>query len=304
MNSFLNKKQFISLLVLLALILVLPLALLLTRQKQEIRKKAAGTGVIQVRLTPASTTLKPVDTLPTTLTATLTNNSDQTKNIRVAGVEFKFDPSAFDVSGISCGSALSSSAFKDIVSNRIRLVCYVPPGATGPSAPLAIAAGASIDLGSFQVVLKAGAASGTYTFSPRPSDGGRTNIPEEGTLTDLSDEGTPATIIVAGEVTGTPTPTSTQAPTPTPTTGQVTPTPTSTIPPGECPNGDTGNLNCDNQGKINIFDLAILLGRWSPDGPVPTPLPTHRSADIAPPANPDGKIDILDLGRLLGHWND
>ncbi len=288
MNSFLNKKQFISLLVLLALILVLPLALLLTKQKQEVRKEAAGTGVIQVRLTPASTTLKPVDTLPTTLTATLTNNSDQTKNIRVAGVEFKFDPNTFDVSGINCGSALSSSAFKDIVGNKIRLVCYVPPGATGPSAPLAIAAGASIDLGSFQVVLKAGATSGTYTFSPKPSDGGRTNIPEEGTLTDLSDEGTPATIIVAGEVTVTPTPT--------PTTGEVTPTPT--LPPGECPDGEKGNLSCDQAGLINAQDFTILLAKWSIEGPVPTPGTGQHTADLYV----DGRVNAQDFTIMLRNW--
>lgn len=293
MNSFLNKKQFVSLLVLLGLVLVLPLALLLTRQRQEVRKKAAGTGVIQVKLTPASTTKQPGDTSPVALTATLTNISGDTASIRVAGVEFNFNQNALDITNINCGSSLSSAAFRDVVGNKVRLVCYVPPGETGPSAPLTIAAGASVDLGGFQASLKADATAGTYTFSPRPSDGGRTNIPEEGTLRDLSDEGTPATIIVEGEVTVTPTPTP---------TGVATPTPIPTVPPGECPNGDKGNLNCDAQALINEGDLGILIFKWSPSGPVPTPNPDQRSADIQGTNGPDGDVDEGDLGKLLFNW--
>lgn len=298
MNSFLNKKQFISLLVLLALILVLPLALLLTREKQEVRKEAAGTGVIQVKLTPANVAIGPGDTSPVNLTVTLTNNSDQAKSIRVAGAEFKFDANTFDVSGINCGTTLSSSAFKDIVDNKIRLVCYVPPGTTGPSAPLAIAPGASVNLGSFQVSPKAGAATGTYTFSSRPSDGGRTNIPEEGTLTDLSDEGTPSTFTLTGEVTVTPTPTPTGVSTPTPTPTGEAPTPTPTTPPGECPDGEKGNLNCDSLGLINAQDFTILLAKWSPEGPVPTPETGQHTADLYV----DNRVNAQDFTILLTNW--
>jgi len=296
MNSFLNKKQFISLLVLLALILVLPLALLLTRQKQEVRTPAAGTGKIQVKLVPSNTTKQPGDTTPTTLIVTLTNNDTQARSIRVAGAEFKFDANTFDVSNINCGTTLSSSAFKDIVDSKIRLVCYVPGGTTGPSAPLVIAPGTSVNLGSFQVSLKEGVATGTYTFSSRPSDGGRTNIPEEGTLTDLSDEGAPATIVIGSEVTITPTPTEIPAtPTPTPT-GEVTPTPTT--PPGECPDGDKGNLNCDSTGLINAQDFTILLASWSPEGPVPTPGLERHTADL----NGDDRVNAQDFTIMLGNW--
>jgi len=34
--------------------------------------------------------------------------------------------------------------------------------------------------------------------------------------------------------------------------------------PEECPNGENGNLNCDEGGLINEVDLNILLASWQP----------------------------------------
>jgi hypothetical protein len=51
--------------------------------------------------------------------------------------------------------------------------------------------------------------------------------------------------------------------------------------------GKTGDLNAD--GKIDIFDLSILLTRW---------WTTDPTADL----NKNGSVDIFDLSILLSHW--
>lgn len=85
--------------------------------------------------------------------------------------------------------------------------------------------------------------------------------------------------------------------TPTPTSTPLTPSPTT----NPCPRGDLGNLNCDANGLINAFDLSILLVKWAPYGPVPTPGSGQRSADVAPTGG-DRKVGVLDLSRLLSNW--
>lgn len=81
-------------------------------------------------------------------------------------------------------------------------------------------------------------------------------------------------------------------------TGGATATPTSGV---SCPRGDLGNLNCGTDGLINATDLSILLSKWAPAGPVPTPNPGHRSADIAPNP-PDGRVNSSDLSKMLANW--
>lgn len=332
-NFSLSKKQIISLLILLALVLILPLALFLSRQRQEVRKKAAGTGVLQLSLNPGTTTDKhPGDLI--NYTVKLANTTADPVQIRVVGVEFAVSPNLSDleVSQFNCGSALNGKAFGDINAGRIRLVCYKTPGT--PNDPLTIPAvgqpGSTIDVGSFQIALK-NTATGSYTISSKVEASGRNNIPADVGQTDLSNEGAEATITVAGApttpvTTSTPTPIATLTLTPTPTTGAVTsPTPTTepvatvtpvatATPADSCPDGDKGNLTCDadpndpNKGIINMLDLTYLLGHWNDwiETPIPIPTPADRrhSPDIAPPDNLDQKVNMLDLTRLLGHWYD
>jgi len=68
--------------------------------------------------------------------------------------------------------------------------------------------------------------------------------------------------------------------------------------PPNCPRGDLGNLNCDSNGLINGEDLNILLGKWSPFGPVPTLAPSQKTADL----NSDRRVDEVDLNILLSNW--
>jgi parallel beta-helix repeat protein len=74
----------------------------------------------------------------------------------------------------------------------------------------------------------------------------------------------------------------------TPTPPPPTPTPTGTIPtPTPTPPAVLGDLN--NDGKVNVFDLSILLGRWGQN---------DASADI----NHDGIVNVFDLSVMLSRW--
>jgi len=295
MKSALSKKQFISLLILLGLIFVLPLSLLLTKQRQEVRKKAAGTGALQLSLVPDTTTKNRGETL--TYTVKIANPGSAAIQIRVAGVEFKVSPTIndFEVSQIKCGTALASQAFGDIFEGRIRLICYKTPGT--PNDPLTLVAGSTLDLGSFQVEIKE-TATGNYTISSKEADGGRNNIPLGAEpYTDLSNIGAAATLTIAGTPTTTPGPTSTPIPTPT----GATPTPGLTDCPNGAPNYSNGNITCDMGGLINEADFGTLMRKWHTDAstPVPTPNPSHASADFV--LN-DGLVNEAELGKMLRNW--
>jgi hypothetical protein len=96
--------------------------------------------------------------------------------------------------------------------------------------------------------------------------------------------------------TKTPTPTATKTPTPTATKTPTPIPPTATVTPVTCQNASLGNLNCT--GTIDGTDLSLMLIKWAPSGPVPTPAVGQASADIAPGTG-DGKVDATDLSKLL-----
>ncbi len=76
----------------------------------------------------------------------------------------------------------------------------------------------------------------------------------------------------------------TQPPTPPPVTPPPVQPPTPPTPP---PPASTGDLN--NDGRIDIFDLSIILSRWNT---------SNAAADL----NRNGKVDIFDLSILLSNW--
>jgi len=231
MSSRFSKRQTIIFIILLSLAFILPfITLSLVKKRQEVRKRAAGTGVLQLKLEPENVTKNHGDSI--NYTVKLTNTTSSPVQIRVVGVEFAVKPRIddFEISQINCGSSLSSKAFGDVFEGKIRLVCYKPPGSTGPSEPLTIPAagqiGSTIDVGSFQIIIKP-SATGVYRLSSKEVDGGRNNIPQETTLVDLSNIGAEASITITDTPTGTITPTQTPTPTSTPTPPH-TPTPTTT----------------------------------------------------------------------------
>ncbi len=59
----------------------------------------------------------------------------------------------------------------------------------------------------------------------------------------------------------------------------------------------TGDLN--NDGIVNLVDLATLIKYWLNDNCTPPEL--CEGADIAPPAEPDGEVDFLDFALMAAH---
>ncbi len=74
-------------------------------------------------------------------------------------------------------------------------------------------------------------------------------------------------------------------------------TPTSTVEP--CPDGVSGNLNCDAGGLINEADLSILLNSWAT---APNSAPDPPAGQYRADLNGDTKVDESDLSILLGNW--
>lgn len=224
MSSVLSKKQLISLVILLGLIFVLPLSLLLTKQRQEVRKKAAGSGALQLILEKPAIACTTGTACVIPYTVKISNTSGTTaKEIRVAGVEFTVKQGTvnkigdFTINPINCGFSLDAAAFADVSGDRIRMICYKTPG-PAPNNPLTIAAGSEITLGTFTMTSVA-TATGTYIISSKGTSGGRANIPQNADpYTDLSNIDTQAaedTLVISGVATNTPIP----------------PTPTVTSPP-------------------------------------------------------------------------
>jgi len=99
----------------------------------------------------------------------------------------------------------------------------------------------------------------------------------------------PALAVMDNYVLPTPSLTPTASPTPTPTPSpSPTPIPSSspTLSPSASPS-IVGDLNDD--GKVNIFDLSILLSSWNT---------SSATADL----NHDGSVNVFDLSILLSHW--
>ncbi len=66
-------------------------------------------------------------------------------------------------------------------------------------------------------------------------------------------------------------------------TSTVSVSPSPTVSPSHI----IGDIN--NDGKVNVFDISILLSKWG-------------TTDTASDLNANGKVDIFDLSALLSHW--
>jgi hypothetical protein len=286
MNLVFNKKQIISLVILLSLVLILPLALFLTQQRQEVRKKAEEIREeIVLSLNPQ--TNDQASPWPAgheqIINIKMRNiTSDKTLKFRVVGLELNFNPQVFETqtADLQCNSpfVLAGGNASKVDNNIISLICYVPPAGADPGEPQKLSPGTQMTVGSFKVKVKPNPPGGRtdITFA-------RSNIPEETSLEDLSKYGEEGTYYIAGApITGTPTSTS-------------TPTLTPTTTPSQC--DDNGDINLD--GRISETDIMALLISWSPNGPVPTPRPGFCDADL----NNDGRVSETDIMKLLLHWN-
>lgn len=207
MNISLSKKQIIALILIIGLFVSIFLTLILVKQSQDIRKKAAGTGAIKLTLlaTPSSVT----QGQSSTVKIMLRNNTTNIYKIRAAGVELEFDPTIFTAVIPSNGcTTLSTPAKTQVTGNKILLTCMVTPG--GSPYELKTGSAGLIELG--RVILTAkvtGPKTSTVSFK-------RTNIPDAtgaNNFQDFSDAGSSTTINIASVP---PKPTPTRTPTPTP----------------------------------------------------------------------------------------
>lgn len=222
MNFKFNKKQVLTLIALLGFLVLIPLTSSLVRQRQEIRKKAAGTGVIKVTLSPSGVSKSPGESLDINVVLT----STEAKAVMGAGVKMSFATDIFTISTPTCGTSFPTAQANAVANNIITLNCYIPGG----SPAVNIQPGTPVILATFNATVKpqapAGETSISFTFTGVADNDGN----------DLSDAGTSATYTISGAgVTGTPTPTPTATGTPGPT-ATATPRPTATPttqPPGE-----------------------------------------------------------------------
>jgi len=66
----------------------------------------------------------------------------------------------------------------------------------------------------------------------------------------------------------------------------------------KCTQADISGANNATDGKVNAFDLAIILANWRWQK-----TPTETKADIwGPQLIPDGEVDMYDLSRILYCW--
>jgi hypothetical protein len=231
MKLKLKKNQILVLAVILGLILLLPFVLSLTRQRQEIRKKAAGSGAVKISLYSPKTELTAGEIVDIQIRLT----STQAVLVNAVGVDLQYNTAFFAFpSSIDCGTTFPTKAKGVVDGNKIYVSCGIQEGGTdvslSPNQPYTLATlhvtVNSTDLPSSQI-----------TFL-------RTKVTDENGG-DISDAGTPATYTIGAAATTTPgptiTPVSTVTPTPTATitpkptpspTGGITGTPTPTVTPG------------------------------------------------------------------------
>lgn len=195
MNKTLSKKQIMIIIIIAALLLILPLALLLVRQRQEVRKEAAGTGDVQFLLEPAVGQFQKGNSFA--VEVKLKNVASVPKTSGSPGVDLKYDPTVFSASSVSCGGEFPSNIKNYVEGDKIFLSCTV-----GGTTNVTLAPDETKVMGSFQLEVKNGAVSGDteVVFA-------RTNLPEQGTYVDISGQGVKGTYTILGGVPPTATPT-------------------------------------------------------------------------------------------------
>ena len=212
---------------------------------------------------------------------------DSTDEITSVKASLEFDPARLSVVSVDGSSGPFGTIWEQVFDNTAGTISVQrstpAPGVLGDNLVVKITFKAKVTLGDTTVGYDTGcfAASNPTCLALTPSGNSSTNILASGTESVL-------TVI-------TPTPTPTSAPYGTPSYG----TPSYGSPSYGSPSygtpsygtpsssgGKIGDLNSD--GKVNIFDLSIMLRNWNKSG----------TGDL----NSDGKVNIFDLSILLRNW--
>lgn len=252
----LNKKQALSLLIIFGLLLTIPLGLALVKQRQEIRKKAAGSYEVDLRLDPSSGEKAQGETF--TVNVKLSKNAQ--REIKISGAEVVLQVSEkLTINSVSCASIFDGLKVEriDNENNKITLMCTINLDSeliTLSTIPLA--------LGAINFSVKSDASEGEAAVSFEATRVTEAGIP--GQAPDVSSAGETATYTIIAGVSPTPSPTTTLSPTftltPIPSIGPtLTITPTQTVTPTPsghpCPTEALGG-DYDCSGVIDEKDFS------------------------------------------------
>ena len=266
-----GKKFFWYLLALVFLVGGLVAGIILVKQPQDIREKAAGTDVI-FSLSPAN--IQTVTDSTFMLDIMLDTGS---KVVNGAEVIIRFDKNALEALALNPGSIFPTypevGRVIDNEKGEIRLSGMAFNFQTGGIEPFS-------GIGKFGDIKfrakETGASSINFVFTL--GDTTDSNVVEKDTSLDV------LTIVIGSQIsvsapTATPTPTPAATPTASPTNS---PTPTPTYSPGD--------VNKD--GLVDIVDIGIIIDNY---GSSP---PTDARADL----NKDDMINIIDIGIVIDNY--
>lgn len=126
----LNKKHLITIIGLLLLILILPLALFLTRQRQEIRKKAEGTREVELILSPILSGLKRGEGINGKI---ILSNVSQ-RNILASGAQATIEVSdKFTIVSVKCEEPFNGLSIARINGQIVTFLCAIGVGVNPPA---------------------------------------------------------------------------------------------------------------------------------------------------------------------------
>jgi len=127
MDNNLAKKQLLMVVLIFGLLISLIVTLYLVKQSQDIRNRAATTGVIGLNLITNPNPVQKGNT--TTVTLTMFNRTGSPINFRIAGIKMQFDKNVADFLGqvdIFCNQAvLSDKAAISPLPNEINILQFL-----------------------------------------------------------------------------------------------------------------------------------------------------------------------------------
>lgn len=232
----LTKKQTLDLLIFLGLLLVLPLTLLLVKQRQEIRKRAAGSAEVDLRLDPSSGEKTQGESFGVEIKLLKLAS----REIKISGAEAVLEvDERLIIDSVSCGPSFDGLGVERVENQKITLMCTI----NIDTEPISLEK-EPILMGtvSFSVKEEASLGEARVTFSEtRVTEAG---IPGQAPDVSTSGQDGSYTIVSSPTITPTPTPTAIVTPTQTPT-----PTPS-------CPDRALqGDYDCN--GKVEEKDFEV-----------------------------------------------
>jgi hypothetical protein len=287
--------------------------LVLVRQPQEIREKAAP--ATSLSFSPGTQSVA----VGSNFTTTVVMNTG-TNQVTGVDISLTFNPSSLSITSVTQGAGISvfDSTIRNTIDNTAGKILYssyvldktkavlgtnlvvltisgqVKAGTTAGSYPIAFASDTSIaGVGEGQNVLTSKVDGSITAFVPTPTFTPTPSFTITPTFTSTpSPTKTPTPSFTSTPTpTKTPTPTFTSTPIPTATpTATKTPTPTFTSTPTPTLAPKLGDVNGDR--IVNITDIGLIVDVY---GSQPA---TDPRADL----NKDGKVNIVDIGIVIDNY--